>query len=244
MLQVPSAGWASRILALSSDVDDPMTAVHAARLRVLRAGAHEVEPSIERCARLPREASLDLLGWLGSALALEPLRSALEDGDPAIRERAAWSLARITGAGRDELGTIEVDEHGHPVPDPDGEDPPPEGFDPTRRHPPTEPSFWAEPIARARSLNTPRLRFGRPLDVASVLDELLDPMTHQGVRRVLVTELALRADGRTSGLGGALPSLPLDVDDWIARQERVLALAREALSPAAPALSPPPGGRR
>lgn len=234
-MHAPPAGRIARTIALTSGDLHADAAVHAARLRVQDARARDVEPLLDLCARLPRGISIDLLGWLGSARALDLLCDALGEDDRALREGAAWSLARITGAGRDGLGNIEVDEDGHPVPDPDADPAPESPADRMHRHPPLDPSFWAEPVARARSVDAPRLRFGRPLDAGAVLDELADPGTHQGARRLLVTELALLSAGQAPGLAGG--PLPLDVDDWIARQEHLLALAREALAPS-------PGGRR
>lgn len=237
LLHAPAAGWASRLVALGSGDLDARTAAHAARLRVHHASARDVDAMLELCAALPREVSVDLLGWLGSARALDALCAALRDDDWAVRERAAWSLARVTGAGRDLLGTIETDEHGHPLHDPDKE-PLPDDVDRTRRHPPLDPDFWAEPIARARAVPAPRLRFGRPLGAGVVLDELLDPAAHQGARRVLMTELGVLTAGATPGLAGS-DRLPfIDVDDWIARQEKLLGLAREALSPALDVAAP------
>lgn len=233
MLRAPAADWEARLVALTSEGSQTTATVHAARLRVLHAQARKIEPLLELCADLPRETSVDLLGWLGNTRALDALCAALDDADWTIRERAAWSLSRITGAGRDELENIETDERGKPLHDPDRE-PLREGFDQTRRYPPTDPSFWAEPSARARALDAPRLRFGYPLSPDSVLDELVGPRTHQGVRRTLVTEFALLSGGGTSGLRGSTQPLLIDVDDWIARQEHLLALMREALAPQRP----------
>lgn len=245
-MHAPVAPWADRLFALTSDNFDAPATVQAARLRVLHARGRDVEPLLELCEQLPREASIELLGWLGSAVALEPLCAALGDPDWGIRERAAWSLARITGAGRELLGTIEVDEHGNPLPDPDVE-PFASSDDRTRRSPPTDAAFWAEPCARAGAVDAPRLRFGRALGPGAVVDELLEPATHQGVRRVLVTELTMLPLGNVSGNASGLASrpLPLDLDDWIARQEHLLGLARNALAPdTAAGLPPSPGGRR
>lgn len=249
-LHVSARGWAARLHALASGDPVAPSTSHAVRLSVLQARGRDVEPLIELCARLPREASVDLLGWLGSPKALDHLRDALEDPSPEVRERAAWSLSRITGAGRDMLGNIEVDENGDPLHDPDSE-PLLEPADRTRRHPPLDASFWAEPILRARAADAPRLRFGQPLDAAAVLDELAHPAAHQGVRRVLVTELAILSPGPPAPLPmpdiralgpdrrGLYPDPPLDVDGWIARQEQQIAAAREAAG-----LPPSPGGRR
>ena len=260
LLHAISPAWSARLTALTlltgltapGDDDDETVTVRGAsadpravlipatRLRVLSAQTRDVDPLLELCGALPREVSLDLLGWLGSATALDLLCSALEDASWNIRERAAWSLARITGAGRDGLGAIEVDEHGDPLHDPDRESFP-EGHDHTRRIPPTHPGFWADPIARARAAGAVRLRFGRPLHVSAVVEELIHPATHKGVRRVLVTELAILSSGSTPGLAGSHPPVPIDADDWIARQEQVLALARDAIAPDAGRSSPVPG---
>jgi hypothetical protein len=253
LLHVPGAAWEARLIALSegdfgagdaaADRDGAHADItlHAARLRVLHARSRDVEPLTEMLGRLPRLAAVDLLGWLGNARAFDALCAALGDMEWTMRERAAWSLSRITGAGRDGLGSIEVDEHGNPVPPPDGE-PVAEDTDRTRRYPPIDPSFWAEPITRARALDAPRLRLGLPLSAAIVQGELLEPRTHQGVRRLLVTELAMLSAGQTPGLAGSNKPLPLDVDDWIARQEQWLGLARDALAHGAPVS--PDGARR
>ena len=43
-----------------------------------------------------RGQAIELLGKLGDASAVEPLNRALEDPDPAVRERAAAALEQIT----------------------------------------------------------------------------------------------------------------------------------------------------
>lgn len=218
-LGVPPLSWGRRIAALGDAPDG--VSVRAARLRVLTAWARDVEPLLEVCAGFSRATQVDLLGWLGSPLALDTLRDALDDPDWSVRDRAAWSLARITGAGLDGLGNIEVDAHGNPTPDPDAS--PGLASSYTRRRPPIDPAFWGGPIERARAVDAPRLRAGAPLGPGAVLDELAEPKTRQGSRRILVTELALLSRGKAL--------LPLDLDDWIARQEHILSLAVPQVRP-------------
>jgi hypothetical protein len=56
------------------------------------------------------------------------------------------------------------------------------------------------------------MRFGAPFSTAAVLDELADPATRHDVRRELVVEAEIAARA----------PLPLDVDDWVARQAATL----------------------
>jgi hypothetical protein len=213
------ASWGQRLATLGGSL-------RAARLCVLAARPGDVEAMIALAGSFPQAIAMDLLGWIGSPLALDTLREALGDDDWNVRDRAAWSLARITGAGRELLGNLDVDEDGNPIPDPD--EAPDSGSvspDYTRRCPPLDPAFWSDPIERARAADARRLRFGRPLAAAAVIEELADPRTHQGIRRILVTELAILI---TSQSANRETALPLDVDDWIARQEHLLSLARDA----------------
>lgn len=221
LLIAPSARLSARLTELSEGDPNEESTVRAARLRIHSAEPRDVEPLLALCGRLPRAACLELCGWLGSAAACDLLVRALDETDWSHREIAAWSLSRITGAGLDRIGTVETDEKGNPIHDPDAPGAPswPEEADRSVRHPPIDPAFWAEPVRKAQSVSFPRLRFGQPISAQAVLNELSDPRSTNRARRFLLTELV--------ALTGE-PPLPLDVDDWIARQKETLALARSA----------------
>jgi len=225
MSRAPVSVWSPRLLALSTGPIGSAASTRALLLRVLMARGTEAETYVSICQTAPRLAAVQLLGWLGSAGGLELLLEGLGDADVGIRDQAAWSLARITGAGRERLSNIATDEAGNPLDDPDSPSRP-DDFDPHRRTPPVHPDFWKEPCANARTVDAPRLRFGKPHAPIYVLDELIDPRTSQGVRRVLLTEHHLLSSGRPKTAGSR--PLPLDVDDWIDRQLHWLELARSA----------------
>jgi len=207
-----------RILALAKQNPQAPQTIHAARLAVLQAQSREINSFLELCATFQPAVMLDLLGWLGSAHSLQTLCGALSNPDPVLQKAAAWSLSRITGAGREELG--EASERFSSDSDDVSSDEGPEA-----RHPPTDPAYWVEPCARARQIEAPRLRFGRPIEAATVLGELGDPLTHQGVRGRLVTEFALLM--QNSGQREAREIQPLDIDGWVQVQEQWLVQARD-----------------
>lgn len=207
-----------RILALAKGDPHSSQTIHAARLAVLQAQSRDVNSFLELCAIFHPVATLDLLGWLGNAHALPTLLAALEHADPALRKAASWSLMRITGAGREELGQARQDLA-------------PDAADVTNeealeaRHPPLDPAYWVEPCSRARQVDAARLRFGRPIELATILGELGDPLTYQGFRKTLVTEFALYL--QNAGYRDARAIQPLDIDGWIVSQEQWLEQARE-----------------
>lgn len=128
-------------------------------------------------------AALEALSWAGFASAI-PLLHAKLVGANSAEERARWArgLSRITGVGceRGNSDAIAIDE-------PETWRPLLEAFDPPRHV---------------------RLRMGKPLERATILEALISDDTLSGHRELLVFELA-RWDRAPSSI---------DVDDWIFRQ--------------------------
>jgi hypothetical protein len=131
-------------------------------------------------------------------------------GDPDERDDAAAALHRITGLG---WAVAAIEQGGPSAP----------GLGAPRRASPTPalraPGGTAEAWARACDAASGwlgaargRMRFGAPFSTAAVLDELADPATRHDVRRELVVEAEIAARA----------PLPLDVDDWVARQAATL----------------------
>lgn len=116
-------------------------------------------------------------------------------GTVELLERVAGAIHRITGVNPPSFGSSRYDL---------------EGFK----------QLWAEhgPDVQAVAMREGRVRFGRPWAKKRSVDELGDPETRQGDRRLLADELTLASDGQ----------LRFDVDGWITDQRAFLKMVQEA----------------
>jgi hypothetical protein len=179
----------------------------ALRLLSLAGGGRDIDLLLDAAGRDP--AAVIALGWHGHPQAIEPLiemlartRAARAEGRPARGAELdpARALHRITGAG------LRVEP----------------GQEALGLRPITDVEAWRAYLTahRAELGRASRLRFGAPFTPAASLDELERDSTPALARRACALEAVLHL-----GL-----SIPLEVDDWSARQRAAIAALREALS--------------
>lgn len=218
--QAPPRVAASAAAALVMQ-GDPRGAAHLREL--LRAGPGE-EPEAAAAARIALETlcllgdpadrallavaaaaagELHWLGWHGHVdhvpLLVDALRKVALSPEQEPAERLARALDRIVGPRA-------------PAPRPRGEGA--AGYE-------AELAAWARDFEAQRPAGAQRLRRGRAFSAAAIVEELLEPETKQGARRVLARELALATRGAAH----------IDVEGWVVAQRHALGRARELLPP-------------
>lgn len=173
------------------------------RLLAVAGGASDGELML-RSARSP--ADIETLGWLGHAVLIDPLIRIMEGAMSSqagadtwpLRRAAARALHRITGATP-----------GQPSPNASGE--PTIVVNPVRWR-----SYWKE---HGHELGMgQKYRFGRPLSVAAILDELDRGEVRHDVRATCALELAVVSPTQQAPW----------VEDWTARQLTQIAQLRKA----------------
>jgi hypothetical protein len=182
----------------------------------------EARPAFARAwAGLPTPVLIQSLGWFGDLDAVDPLLTWLAAG----HADCVPALQRLTGASL-------TDE----VPDPSYPEPEQLPFGQVWREPPPFPVLTADPEIwqswwkkhRARVARGVRFRWGRAFSAQALLWEVDQGPFAAADRRLSHLELVIRTGG----------SLPLDPEEFVARQERQVAAWRKQVAQSEHLLTP------